>query len=159
MARNTLAIYMDKVTEADIIDMHSKRLEVLINSNVDILAIETMRSLAEVEMILRFLQSRNVNVKVLDLFQSTGKLREEEVENDPSRTAYGDYVTDAFQTVSKYSNVFGFGTNCVNRKKCEYISEVSSQAKAEAASDIRLIVYPNVGQTWISDKGKTQKQC
>ncbi|CAL8101745.1 unnamed protein product [Orchesella dallaii] len=141
--------YMDKVTEEDIIDMHSKRLEVLINSNVDILAIETMPSLSEVEMILRFLQSRSVNAKVWVSFNLQ--------ENDPSRTAYGDYVTDAFQTVSKYSNVLGFGTNCINPKNVGPFLKLVSQAKAEAKSDIKLIVYPNVGKTWIPGQGWSEE--
>lgn len=56
--------YMNKVSPEEIIELHSKRLEILGSSPVDLLALETMPSLAEVEILLQFLEKKNINKKV-----------------------------------------------------------------------------------------------
>lgn len=75
-------------------------------------------------------------------------------ENDPSRTVCGDLITDAFKVVSKYSCVWGFGTNCINPKNVSPFLKLASSARNEVnANHIRLIVYPNLGRTWNSGRG------
>lgn len=56
--------YIGKASEKEIVDLHSKRIELLVSRNINLLALETMPSLAEVEMILGLLERKKLDVKV-----------------------------------------------------------------------------------------------
>lgn len=56
--------YMEKVSEESIVNLHSRRIQILMSRNVDILSLETMPSLKEVEILLKLIENQNGNMKV-----------------------------------------------------------------------------------------------
>lgn len=141
--------YMDKVSEQDIIALHSLRLEILgRHPKVDLLALETMPSMKEVEILLRLIKEKRIDKPVWVSFTLK--------EDDPTKTARGESVEDTFKTFvsNNENNIWAFGTNCVSPQNVEMFLKTVNKAKANMKSfGTRLIVYPNVGRSWISGVG------
>lgn len=73
-------------------------------------------------------------------------------EGNPTQTAFGDSMEEAYKKVASFPQVEAFGINCC---KPEDVEAFLKHIKGFSASDRRLkpIVYPNSGQTWIRGHG------
>jgi len=172
--------YMKTITKQDLIDLHLPRIQALVKGGCDLLAIETMPCLHEVEAIFELLKehfpetkawvsfSVKVNLKssyhILLLLLKTINMYAQaynkdkinfqnawESAPDVNYTASGDSMKNAFETLSKYPQIWGFGINCCSPKSvAPFLKEFSTWNGQEM---IKPIVYPNSGQDWVRGIG------
>lgn len=106
---------------------HRPRLEVLCESGADVLAIETLPSLAEVEAVLSELAG-------------TGHPAWLALTADAGRTRAGEPVAEAVAMAAEVAEVVAVGVNCVPPD--------GVRASLAGLGDVPGVVYPNSGQTW-----------
>lgn len=118
------------LTVAELRAWHRPRLAALVAAEPDVLAIETVPSLAEVEALCRELEGLGmpawVSVTVAD-----GALRS------------GERITDAAAIASSTSEVVAVGVNC-----CRVDDVAPALGILRAAVDLPLVAYPNSGEEW-----------
>lgn len=118
------------LTVAELRAWHRPRLAALVAAEPDVLAIETVPSLAEVEALCRELEGLGmpawVSVTVAD-----GALRS------------GERITDAAAVASSTSEVVAVGVNC-----CPVADVAPALGMLGAAVDLPLVAYPNSGEEW-----------
>ena len=119
------------LTAAQLREWHRPRLQALVAAGPDVLAIETVSSLAELEALCREIEGLGfpawVSVTVAD-----GRLRS------------GDSLAEAFALAASVPDVVAVGVNC-----CD-VAEVGG-ALAELGSSRPGVVYPNSGEVWHAD--------
>lgn len=118
-------------TKTQLKDFHRMRLQVLIESNPDLLAIETIPELTEAEAILELLDEQDIKIPYWISFSC----------KDGERISSGELFKDAVALVSGKIGAIGVGVNCTAP---EFITPLLSSAK----SRIPYVVYPNSGRTW-----------
>ena len=118
-------------TKAQLKDFHRMRLQVLIESNPDVLAIETIPELTEAEAILELLDEQDIKIPYWMSFSC----------KDGEHISSGELFKDAVVLVSGKIGAIGVGINCTAP---EFITPLLSSAK----SRIPFVVYPNSGRTW-----------
>jgi len=118
------------VTKSALKDFHARRLEVLISTDPDLLALETMPDTFEVEVLLELLQDCPIPYWVSYSCTSGNK------------TNAGQSFADA---VSLAQNAYAVGVNCTSP---ELITDLLLSAK----SDKPYVIYPNSGRKWNADK-------
>jgi len=114
------------VSKSALKDFHARRLEVLIATSPDLLALETMPDTSEVEVLLELLSDCPIPFWVSYSCKAG------------NQTNAGQSFTDA---VSLANNAIAVGINCTPP---ELITELLLSAK----SDKPFVVYPNSGRTW-----------
>jgi homocysteine S-methyltransferase len=113
-------------------DFHLPRLEALIEAGPDLLAIETMPSLGEVELLVRLLEDWPATpVWVSFTCRDAGHLSE------------GQPV-EAVADIASHPQVAAVGVNCVGPSLVEAVL-----TRVAAVAAIPLVAYPNVGDTWL----------
>jgi len=131
--------YMKNVTRTLIEAMHLPRILALVDGGVDLLAVETMPSLEEVEIILSLVKEHRPVTKVWVSFA----IKDLE---DSSQTASGDSMEKAYEVVAGYPQVVAIGINCC---KPSAVSDFLKRVKSYKASRrLKTIAYPNSGQSW-----------
>ncbi|KAH9512686.1 hypothetical protein Btru_037901 [Bulinus truncatus] len=120
--------YADSMSKQELQTWHLPRLKILIDSNPDILAIETIPVLHEAEAILDGLKSFPVS-KAWVTFQC----------QDSNHTAHGENIQDAVRSVAQYDSVAAVGVNCVNPAHVTPLLHCISQLGV----NIPIIVKPN----------------
>ena len=118
-------------TKTQLKDFHRMRLQVLIESNPDLLAIETIPELTEAEAILELLDEQDIKIPYWMSFSC----------KDGEHISSGELFKDAVVLVSGKIGAIGVGINCTAP---EFITPLLSSAK----SRIPFVVYPNSGRTW-----------
>ncbi len=118
-------------TKTQLKDFHRMRLQVLIESNPDVLAIETIPELTEAEAILELLDEQDIKIPYWMSFSC----------KDGEHISSGELFKDAVVLVSGKIGAIGVGINCTAP---EFITPLLSSAK----SRIPFVVYPNSGRTW-----------
>ena len=118
------------VTKSVLKDFHARRLELLISTDPDLLALETMPDTYEVEVLLDLLQDCPIPYWVSYSCTSGNK------------TSAGQSFADA---VSLVQNAYAVGINCTSP---ELITDLLLSAK----SDKPYVIYPNSGRKWNADK-------
>src|SRR3954468_11321010 len=118
------------LTVAELRAWHRPRLEVLADSGADVLAVETLPSLAEVEAVTAEVERLGVPAWV-SVTVSLGTLRS------------GECVPDAVQGASSSSSVIAVGVNC--SAPSEVLGAI---AIAREVTGKPVIVYPNSGEEW-----------
>ena len=118
-------------TKTQLKDFHRMRLQVLIESNPDLLAIETIPELTEAEAILELLDEQDIKIPYWMSFSC----------KDGEHISSGELFKDAVALVSVKIGAIGVGINCTAP---EFITPLLSSAK----SRIPFVVYPNSGRTW-----------
>jgi homocysteine S-methyltransferase len=112
-------------------DFHGPRAEVLASAEPDLLAVETIPSIAEAEAL----------VEVLDDLESPAwvsfSCRDDEHLND------GTPLEEAIDVVTTASNVVAVGVNCTPPAHVPPLLRI-----AAARTDVPLVAYPNRGGTW-----------
>lgn len=119
------------LTVAQLREWHRPRLHALAEAGADVIAFETIPSLAELEAVCRELESLAtpawVSVTVAD-----GRLRS------------GDSLTDAFALAAAVTEIVAIGVNC-----CDAAQVSGALAALDAAKP--GVVYPNSGEVWHAD--------
>ncbi|XP_033761050.1 homocysteine S-methyltransferase YbgG-like [Pecten maximus] len=125
--------YMDNVSKQDLIDWHRPRVEALLDSKVDILAIETIPAVEEAEAVLDLLQDYP-GAKAWVTFTC----------KDECNTCHGEKFSDAIERVAKRQGVEAVGVNCTAP---QFISPLLKSIQHLNLS-IPIIVKPNSGEDW-----------
>ncbi|MEZ5215809.1 MAG: homocysteine S-methyltransferase [Ilumatobacteraceae bacterium] len=113
-------------------DFHRERLEILVASEPDLLACETIPSAAEAAIIAGSLDGLPV---LPTWFTFTCP--------DGEHTASGDPIEDAVEAVAGVPGLVALGVNCSSP---EHVGELLSRIGSRSA--LPLVVYPNLGRTW-----------
>jgi homocysteine S-methyltransferase len=112
-------------------NVHAPRIEALLAAGVDMLALETIPTLREAEVL----------VDLVDEFRATAWLSYQ-CRDGPS-TAAGEPVGEAFSVAAGVPGVVAVGVNCVSPRHVPALL-----AAARNASQRPAIAYPNAGDTW-----------
>jgi len=116
-------------------DFHRERLKVLIASNPDLLAIETIPELTEAKAIINLLSEFKSTIPFWISFSC----------KDESQISSGESFADAAKLVSEAANSIGVGINCT-------APELISGLMKSASPTTKFILYPNSGRQWDADK-------
>lgn len=122
--------YSDCMTKEELSAWHLPRLQALVDSLPDLLAIETIPALKEAEAILDSLKLFP-HMKAWVTFQC----------KDGEHTAHGERIQDAVRSVVQYGNVVAVGVNCVHPR---YVTSLLHNISACKLS-IPIVVKPNGG--------------
>ena len=122
------------VTDSVVREFHDRRLDVLLATEPDLLAIETMPDLDEVRVILDLVQSKATDVPFWVSFTlaKTGLI------------SGGGTFANACALVSGYPDSIAVGINCSP-------IDIVTPTLESVATDLPFVVYPNAGQNWDSD--------
>lgn len=133
-------------------DFHRKRLDVLMSTNPDFLAIETIPELTEARAIIELIEERSDSIIIPYWVSFSCK--------DGCHLNSGENFADAVKLVEEIAkNAIAVGVNCTNPA---YITSLLSCAQCA----LPFIVYPNAGGTWNAEtkelegavKGFTEQQ-
>lgn len=118
------------VSDADLASFHRPRIEALVEAGADLLAIETIPSVAEAEVIVRLVGDAG----------ATGWLSYSC--RDPRTTSAGDAIETAV-ALGDDPAIVAVGVNCTAPRHLPGLL-----ARAHAATRVPLIAYPNGGDRW-----------
>lgn len=111
---------------------HRPRLEVLIDATADLLAVETIPSLAEADLLLELLSNWPA---ARAWFSFTCR--------DEAHVSEGQPIAEAARLVSSSPQAVAVGVNCVAPSLVDGVL-----ARLADATDLPLVVYPNSGERW-----------
>lgn len=109
---------------------HRRRLRVLADAGPDVLAIETLTTLAEIEAVALELEGLGVPTWIA-LTIEDGRLRS------------GESLARAFELAASAPGVIAVGVNC-----CAAHEVSPALDLARTATDLPLVAYPNSGEVW-----------
>jgi homocysteine S-methyltransferase len=112
-------------------DFHARRLDILLDSDPDLLAVETQPELEEIDVILDLVRESG---SAIPFWVST-------TVTQPGRIAGGAPWTDVVSRVELEENAIAVGINC---SRVDVIAETIGSADSE----LPFVVYPNLGQDW-----------
>ncbi len=122
-------------SKSELKDFHRSRLQILIESNPDLLAIETIPELTEAQAILELLEEQDLKIPFWITFSC----------KDGEHISSGELFQDAVSLVSGRIGAVGVGINCTAP---EFVTPLLTSAK----SRIPFVVYPNSGRAWNAEK-------
>ena len=125
------------IEQAGLRDFHRSRLELLIDSAPDLLAIETIPTVAEARALGEALDGLDAPPVWFAFTCSDG-----------AHTAGGDRIEDAITVASGIPGVTAVGVNCTSP---EHIGELLR--RAATVTDLPLLAYANGGQVWNAGLG------
>jgi homocysteine S-methyltransferase len=112
-------------------DVHAPRIEALLEAGVDLLALETIPTVAEAEVLV-------------DLVAESGATAWLSYQcRDSTATAAGEPVADAFALAAGAPGILAVGVNCVAPRHVEALLVAAGEASGRPG-----IAYPNSGDTW-----------
>ncbi|WP_344309418.1 homocysteine S-methyltransferase [Brevibacterium samyangense] len=111
---------------------HRPRMEALAGSGADLLALETVPSLAEVAALCAALADLDAGMPAwLSVTVKDGRLRS------------GESLTDAFALAADCPDIVAVGVNC-----CDAVDVTPALRLARTVTDLPLVAYPNSGEVW-----------
>ena len=119
-------------TWAEVRAFHRERLEVLVDTGADMIAIETIPTAAEAEIVLDELARLDAPPACL-----TFTCR------DQRNTCGGQPIEDAIAAVQGSSSLVAIGLNCTDPRHV-----TSLLVSARERTDLPFVVYPNHGRAW-----------
>lgn len=119
------------MTVAELREWHRPRLEALAATGADVLAVETIPSLAEVEAITAELAALDVPAWVSMTVDDDGSLRT------------GESLAEAAAVAASLPRLVAVGLNC-----CDPRGIADALRVLAGATDAPLVVYPNSGEVW-----------
>ncbi len=122
------------VSAGAIRDYHDRRLDILLDTEPDLLAVETMPDLTEVQILLDLLESKSVDMPYWVSFTVS----------EPGTISGGGNFAEACALVENYANAMAVGINC---SPLSVITPTLSGVDTE----LPFVVYPNAGQSWDAD--------
>jgi homocysteine S-methyltransferase len=120
---------------AGLLDFHTERIDAMLETAADFLGFETIPSLAEAEAILDALAAYP---KVAAYVSFTC--------HDDDHTGHGEPIEDCARLLDPQSQIVAIGINCTAPR---YILPLIR--KIRAVTGKRIAVYPNSGETWVSE--------
>ena len=134
-------------------------MEALIQSNCDLLAIETIPSLKEADVVLQLLREQP-NAKAWVSFScQDGNAFKEPHKTDATKTAFGESWADSIFTLQEKfgsrDQLIGVGINCTAPSSIQSLldSFQNHPKRKQFPPDKALIIYPNSGESWNPDNG------
>lgn len=121
------------VTDEVIREFHRRRLDVLLSTEPDLLAIETMPDLDEVRVVLDLVEQAAPDMSLWVSFTV----------REPKVIAGGGSFTDACALVARHAAAIAVGINC---SPLDVITPTLTSVDCE----LPFVVYPNAGQQWNS---------
>ncbi len=113
-------------------EVHAPRMEALLEAGADLLAMETIPTIREAEVLVR----------LLDEFGGVGWLSYQC--RDGVTTAAGEPIEDAFAVASGVAGLVAVGVNCTAPRLVPSLLETT----ASVVGDLSRIAYPNDGDIW-----------
>jgi homocysteine S-methyltransferase len=123
------------VGHAGLVAFHAERIDAMLETAADFLAFETIPSLAEAEAILDAL-TRYPKVTAYVSFTC----------HDDDHTGHGEPIEDCARLLDPQPQIIAIGINCTAPR---YILPL--MRKIRAVTGKRIAVYPNSGETWVSE--------
>ena len=123
-----------KVTFDGLKDFHRRRLEILVDSKPDYLAIETIPELREAQAILEVIAEIGADIPYWISFTCSSN----------QSISSGELFSEAVKVVGQSNGAMAVGINCTAP---HLITPLLSNVK----SDLPFIVYPNSGRKWDSE--------
>ncbi len=114
-------------------EYHDRRLDILLDTEPDLLALETMPDLTEVRILLDLIESKDVEMPFWVSFTV----------NAPGAISGGGTFAEACELVESSANAVAVGINCSPRA-------VVTPTLNSAITNLPFVVYPNAGQIWDS---------
>jgi homocysteine S-methyltransferase len=121
------------VTDSVLRGYHDRRLDILLDTTPDLLALETMPDLAEVRVLLELIESKGADIPFWVSFTVT----------EPGAISGGGTFAEACKLVEDYANAMAVGINCSPLS-------VITPTLSGVDTDLPFVVYPNAGQKWDS---------
>lgn len=121
-------------TDQAISDFHRRRMETLLQANPDLLAMETIPSLREGEILLRAMEEFPDAVAWLSFSCQ-----------DDTRLSHGESFASAMAAANDSKQIVAAGINCTPPS---HISALLASARGSTTKP--LLVYPNSGECWVS---------
>lgn len=121
------------VSDSAISEYHDRRLDVLLETEPDLLALETMPDLNEVRVLLELIESKSADMPFWVSFTVT----------EPGAISGGGTFAEACSLVENYPNAIAVGINCSPLS-------VITPTLSGVETDLPFVVYPNAGQQWDS---------
>ena len=122
------------VSAGAIRDYHDRRLDILLDTEPDLLAVETMPDLTEVQILLDLLESKSVDMPYWVSFTVS----------EPGTISGGGNFAEACALVENYANAMAVGINCSPLS-------VITPTLPGVETELPFVVYPNAGQSWDAD--------
>lgn len=119
------------VSKAVLRDFHRQRLEMLIESDPDLLALETMPDIDEVEILLELIEESGSSIPFWVAYSC----------KEGGRTNAGQSFSEAVDLVSEAQYAMAVGINCT-------APNLVAELLKSANSSLPFIVYPNSGREW-----------
>lgn len=113
---------------------HDRRLDVILETEPDLLAIETIPELVEAEIVLELLQEKSPRTPAFVSFTLA----------TPGRLSGGAPFSEACALVSCYDAAVAVGVNCSH-------PDVITPTLRDANTDLPFVAYPNAGKVWNSE--------
>lgn len=120
------------VSAATLLDFHLRRLELLVASGPDLLAVETIPSTIEARAIAQALSSIVTTPSWFSF-----------VCRDERHTASGDRIEDAVAVAAEIPGILAVGVNCTDPRLIGALLE-----RAATVTDLPLLAYANSGRSW-----------
>lgn len=123
------------ITEKALIDFHQERIHLFDSSDVDLLAIETIPSFEEAQVLSKLLQQTHKPAWISFSCKDEGHI------ND------GSPIERVISLLEEHPTVFAIGINCTDPK---YISGLIEKIKATTVHK-KVLIYPNSGEVYFPE--------
>jgi homocysteine S-methyltransferase len=123
------------IEHAELVAFHAERVDAMRDTNADLLAFETVPSLAEAEAILEAL-SQHPDLAAYISFTC----------RDDAHTGHGEPIEQCARLLDDAPNIIAIGINCTAPRHILPLIQ-----KIRAVSTKRIAVYPNSGETWVPE--------
>lgn len=117
--------------EARLREVHAPRMDILMEAGADILALETIPTMREAEVLVRLVEERGARAWLS--YQC----------RDGRSTAAGEPIEAAMAVTEGVAGIIAVGVNCTAPRHMPALL-----AAAQAVTDLPLIAYPNGGDAW-----------
>ena len=117
--------------EARLREVHAPRMDVLLETGVDVLALETIPTIREADVLVRLVEARGARAWLS--YQC----------RDGRSTAAGEPIEAAMAVAEGAAGIVAVGVNCTAPRHLPALL-----AAAQAVTDLPLIAYPNGGDAW-----------
>jgi homocysteine S-methyltransferase len=117
--------------ESALRDVHGPRMDALLEAGADLLAMETIPTMREAEVLVRLVEERGARAWLS--YQC----------RDGDSTAAGEPIEDAVAIANGAPGILAVGVNCTAPRHVPALL-----ARAATATDLPLIAYPNGGDRW-----------
>jgi len=150
--------YLDGISEEELQAWHRPRISALTEAGCDILAIETIPALKEAEAVIRVLKEKPAMKAWISFSCQDGNAFKDPSKSNILKTAHGDDWAEAVvHLAGKYERdqLAGFGINCTRPSSiAPLLHSLETHPKFKTIDpEMKLILYPNSGESWSPDKG------